>query len=377
MHKCDGMLMETPDERSKPKRMRFAREDVLVKIEEAISNIVHQLSKGIPPTLTYPSTTAWGDVCFNEDLGLQMRPNQRQTTIRFESLQSLKKFGMMLKVLAVMYRLVKTNHYCTKRDLYYQDPTVFGNQHTLDSLVNNIACMLGVPRWHLHVLASSKGCIAGDLMFEDADNNYIDCRNSQMGIQVPNHVTGIHNIVTCARFILVVEKDATFQKLLEDKVCNTLGPCILITGKGFPDVNTRMLLRRLWDMFSIPMMALVDADPHGVEIMTVYKFGSRALAFETCYMAVPSLKWLGLLPSDIESIGIPKKALIPLTKADQDKGAELLYRPYMQHYPAWKLQVEYLLRTDKKAEIQSLDSIGPSFLSEVYLPSKMRCCGWI
>lgn len=38
---------------------------------------------------------------------------------------------------------------------------------------------------------------------------------------------------------------------------------ILLKGKGFPDVNTRMLLRRLWDMFSIPIIALVDADPHG------------------------------------------------------------------------------------------------------------------
>lgn len=45
------------------------------------------------------------------------------------------------------------------------------------------------------------------------------------------------------------------------------------------------------------------------------------------------------------SIGIPEKALIPLTKADQDKGRELLGRPYMQHYPEWKLQVVYILIT--------------------------------
>ena len=28
-------------------------------------------------------------------------------------------------------------------------------------------------------------------------------------------------------------------------------------------MNTRLLLRRLWDNFSIPILALVDADPHG------------------------------------------------------------------------------------------------------------------
>ena len=38
----------------------------------------------------------------------------------------------------------------------------------------------------------------------------------------------------------------------------------LFQGKGFPDMNTRLLLRRLWDVFSIPILALVDADPHGM-----------------------------------------------------------------------------------------------------------------
>jgi len=28
-------------------------------------------------------------------------------------------------------------------------------------------------------------------------------------------------------------------------------------------MNTRLLLKLLWDKFHIPMMALMDADPHG------------------------------------------------------------------------------------------------------------------
>ena len=34
-------------------------------------------------------------------------------------------------------------------------------------------------------------------------------------------------------------------------------------GKGAPDLNTRLLVRKLWDTFHIPTMVLVDADPHG------------------------------------------------------------------------------------------------------------------
>lgn len=45
-------------------------------------------------------------------------------------------------------------------------------------------------------------------------------------------------------------------------------------GKGFPDINTRLMLRRIWEELQLPIFALMDADPHGIEIMCVYRFGS-------------------------------------------------------------------------------------------------------
>lgn len=37
--------------------------------------------------------------------------------------------------------------------MYYQDPSLFGSQHVLDGIVDNISCMLKVPRWELHVVS--------------------------------------------------------------------------------------------------------------------------------------------------------------------------------------------------------------------------------
>lgn len=34
-------------------------------------------------------------------------------------------------------------------------------------------------------------------------------------------------------------------------------------GKGVPDVNSRLMVRKLWDTLHIPIFALVDADPYG------------------------------------------------------------------------------------------------------------------
>lgn len=105
------------------------------------------------------------------------------------------------------------------------------------------------------------------------------------------------DIVSSAKFVLIVEKDATFQRLLDDNVCTKLSPCIIITvwfwslitsqkgtvsvlcickrcvcvdqGKGVPDVNSRLMVRKLWDTLRIPIFALMDADPHGTHHLSV------------------------------------------------------------------------------------------------------------
>lgn len=46
------------------------------------------------------------------------------------------------------------------------------------------------------------------------------------------------NIASDAMFILLVEKDAAFMRLAEDRFYNDY-PCIIITAKGQPDVATR------------------------------------------------------------------------------------------------------------------------------------------
>jgi DNA topoisomerase VI subunit A len=51
----------------------------------------------------------------------------------------------------------------------------------------------------------------------------------------PTQVTGFQSD---ALFILLVEKDAAFMRLAEDRFYNTY-PCIIITAKGQPDVASR------------------------------------------------------------------------------------------------------------------------------------------
>eukprot|EP00106_Octopus_bimaculoides_P006941 XP_014774383.1 PREDICTED: meiotic recombination protein SPO11-like [Octopus bimaculoides] len=199
---------------------------------------------------------------FSVEFGLETIMEPKTSKISFGLKRSRKKFDLLLKLLAIIYQLVQTDAYRTKRDIYYQNVNCFKTQSVLDTLLNNISHLLEVPRWDLHVLSTSKGCIAGDLQFHDANGNFICCKNTKSGIMLPSNVMEINNIYTHALFILVVEKDATFQHLLNYGISDQF-PYIIITGKGFPDINTRLLLKTLWNELRIPVFGLMDADAHG------------------------------------------------------------------------------------------------------------------
>jgi meiotic recombination protein SPO11 len=47
------------------------------------------------------------------------------------------------------------------------------------------------------------------------------------------------------------------------------------------------------------MFALVDPDPHGIEIYLTYKHGSIEMAREAASLTAPELKLLGVLPSEV------------------------------------------------------------------------------
>uniref|UniRef100_A0A669C1C5 DNA topoisomerase (ATP-hydrolyzing) n=1 Tax=Oreochromis niloticus TaxID=8128 RepID=A0A669C1C5_ORENI len=339
----------------------MSSQEILNRIESIILEIVTSLSKAEAPVLALPNRSSWANVRY-----FDLNMLQSVTTIRSDCPSSVTKFAQILKILSVIYRLVQSNSYATKRDIYYNNTKLFGSQKAVDSIVDDISCMLKVPRRSLHVLATSKGLISGDLCYMEEDGTRIDCNSSSTV-----------NIVSSAKFVMIIEKDATFQRLLDDDFCTKLSPCIIITGKGVPDVNSRLMVKRLWDELHIPIFALVDADPHGIEIMCIYKYGSVAMSFEAHSLTVPSVMWLGLLPSDLQRLRVPKDALIPLTKRDESKLCSLLERPYLTSQPEWEKEMKLMQQNKVKAEIQSLTAIAPDFLTQIYLPNKLRYGGWI
>ena len=64
----------------------------------------------------------------------------------------------------------------------------------------------------------------------------------QGGILIPGDISEIAEMeVTCnSQFVIIVEKDAVFQQLVEQRVWERIeGGCVVVTARGMPDLATR------------------------------------------------------------------------------------------------------------------------------------------
>jgi DNA topoisomerase VI subunit A len=86
----------------------------------------------------------------------------------------------------------------------------------------------------------NQGLVAGDIQFYNIDGTLVDCSCSISGESIPQNIDDIFNLSTYnAKMVLLVEKDATFQKLVQDRFITS--NAILVTAKGMPDLSTRFI----------------------------------------------------------------------------------------------------------------------------------------
>jgi meiotic recombination protein SPO11 len=173
-----------------------------------------------------------------------------------------------------------------------------------------------------------------------------------------------------------VEKEAAYMRMAEDRFYHRY-PCIIITAKGQPDVATRMFLARVTSELKIPVLGLVDSDPYGLKILSVYMSGSKNMSYDSASLTTPDIKWLGLRPSDLNKFDLPEQCRLDMTENDIKTGKELLKEDFIQKNPEWMKELEIMVKTKKKAEIQALSSFGFQYITEEYLPRKLKEGDWI
>ncbi len=294
---------------------------------------------------------------------------------QFLHLSSVQSVVQLTGLMRYVSEILRAEKHATKRHLFYRDVNLFGNQRVSDSLIEDLGALLRVSRSSLNVIASAKGKVIGRLSFTEGGDR-IDCTQGLGGHAITPMIDQVENFESDAEVVLVIEKDAVFQDLAEDKFFNYL-PSILVTASGQPDMATRQFIKLIHEELHLPILGFLDADPYGLDILRVYTIGSKALSFESVELAVPDIRWLGLLPSDIKEYQIPKSVLIKMTDNDVKRADDLLKEDFVKSRPEWEKQIRIMKDTGLKAEIQALASKDWRFMTSTYLPSKIDSADWV
>lgn len=166
-----------------------------------------------------------------------------------------------------------------------------------------------------------------------------------------------------------VEKNAGFERLHEDKFWQK-HKCILIGTGGQPSRGTRLLIQRLNQEHKLPVYVMTDADSYGWYIYSVIKSGSISLAHVSDRIATPEARFIGLSISDIYNYDL-KKATIKAKEVDIARAKELLQYDWFKN-PKWQKEINLMIEKGIKAEIEALSNRGLKFMSETYLPEKLK-----
>ncbi|BFZ54256.1 endodeoxyribonuclease [Savitreella phatthalungensis] len=105
-----------------------------------------------------------------------------------------------------------------------------------------------------------------------------------------------------------------------------------------------------------PFFCLVDYDPHGVDILFNYRFGSRKRLFEE--QGIPSLRWLGMHWSDV--VEAKPHQQVRLIEGEREVLKRLLERPQAIEdgaLLAWRRELHRMRMNDIKAEIEIIYDI--------------------
>jgi meiotic recombination protein SPO11 len=348
--------------------------EVLEGMEEIALHITQQVLQKKGFSMEIPSRAASNQIYVQKWDRIVL--GDKRTGRTFLNVRESRKSAITLRVMQLIHAVLVKRIHITKRDLFYTDVKLFVDQAESDGVLDDVATMIGCTRSNLHVVASDKGLVVGRIQFEE-DGDPIDCTRMGVGGKaIPPYIDKIENIQSDAEFILLVEKEAAYMRMAEDRFYHKY-PCIVITAKGQPDVATRMFLARITNQLQIPVLGLVDSDPYGLKILSVYMSGSKNMSYDSASLTTPDIMWLGLRPSDLNKYDLPDQCRLDMTDNDIKTGKELMTEEFIQKNPKWMKELEIMVKTKKKAEIQALSSFGFQYITEVYLPRKLKEGDWI
>ena len=273
---------------------------------------------------------------------------------------------------------IRGMYYMLKHNIEGTKENTFEDQSESDTIIEDLEVITGAMREELHLYAEPRGNLAGPLVVIDGGNELDASKMGAAGYPIPSIVEPDRvKIKRCdAKFILHVEKGTVWQRFNEDKFWQKHN-CIVSHGAGQPARGVRRMLYRLHTEYKLPVYCLLDNDPWGYYIYSVIKQGSINLAFESMRMAIPDAKFIGLRSGDYERCGLKQDVKIKLDDKDKKRAKQIASYPWFSEKKHWQAEIKQMLTNDFKLEVEALISRDISYVTEKYVPERLRSKDWL
>jgi DNA topoisomerase-6 subunit A len=270
--------------------------------------------------------------------------------------------------------------YMLKHTIEGVKENTFDEQTECDTIIEDVEVLLDSIREELHLYAENRGAMVGAITFTDKGDEINCARMGSGGYAIPSicepEVIQFDPAKCKAKFILHVEKGTVWQRFNEDRFWEKHN-CILTHGSGQPPRGVRRMLYRLHTEMNLPLYCVLDNDPWGYYIYSVIKQGSINLAFESQRMAVPDAKYLGLRSIDFERCQLSDSVKIMLNDTDRKRAKQVAKYPWFEKKREWQREIEKMIKNDFKLEVESLISKDISYVTEEYVPARLREQDWL
>ena len=270
--------------------------------------------------------------------------------------------------------------YMLKHTIEGVKENTFDDQGECDTIIEDVEVLLSSIREELHLYAENRGAMVGAISFTDKGDEINCAKMGSGGYAIPSIVEPeviVFDRAKCkAKFILHVEKGTVWQRFNEDRFWEKHN-CVLTHGSGQPPRGVRRMLHRLHNELELPLYCVLDNDPWGYYIYSVIKQGSINLAFESQRMAIPEAKYLGLRSIDFERCQLSDSVKITLNDTDRKRAKQVASYPWFAKKPKWQTEIRKMLSNDFKLEVESLISKDISYVTEEYVPARLRDQDWL
>lgn len=372
---------KTPGGSKRTKERDAATEAKIVTLADTL---VKRTFSGKEPSIEIP-TRAKSNTLWNKKRGILEMGDATQERQLF-NLNQAKQFMQTMLHASTIKSFIQEGKTSSLRGVYYKakhtvagtKENTFDTQDESDPILEDLEVALGSLREELHIFAENRGSMVGNITLIDKGDE-IDCRRmGSGGYALPSIVEpDVIQFKKCeAKFVLHVEKGTVWNRFNEDRFWEK-NNCILTHGAGQPPRGCRRLLQRLNQELKLPIICLLDCDPWGHYIYSVIKQGSISLAFESSRLAIPEARFLGIRAKDYVECDLSDAVKIDLSDNDIKRAREIAEYPWFKENKAWQKEIARLLSNGFKMEVESLITKDISYVTETYVPERLKAKDWL